>query len=79
MSNELDKLYQDDFDTADSKTDAIIEEESENPAELLQVPEDEFKDELDKYDDATMETDNEDEREAVEDRNENDDSTASTS
>ena len=72
-------LYQDDLDTSDSKTVLVTEEANEYPADLLQIPEHELKDELDKYDDDVMDTDNDDERESLEDRDENDANAASTS
>lgn len=42
--------YQDDLDTSDTATDAIIDEETDDPTETLKVDPQAFKDEQDKYD-----------------------------
>ena len=74
------RTYQDDFDNndTDTDTDPIIDEETGSPAEELGIPEKEFKDELDKYADDDSGTGDDDMREAIEDRDENDDNGAST-
>lgn len=61
--------YQDDLDTDDSKRDPIMDEETDDPTELLQIPPEDFRDELDKR--AIDEVDNEDTRETIEDDDEN--------
>jgi hypothetical protein len=70
-------LYQDDLDTDDNKSDPIMDEETDDPTEELGVPVDEFKDELDKYDFDDSGNDD-DMREAIEDRDEGDNNSAST-
>lgn len=68
--------YQDDLATDDNATDPVMDEEGENPADELGIPEEELADELDKlnvdgdsenpFDDETTD----DERELIEDLNE---------
>lgn len=61
--------YQDDLDNNPSDTDPIINEESDTPADMFGIPEDEYKDELDKLeiDDGL---DDDDARENIEDLDE---------
>ena len=40
--------YQDDLTTDDNATDPLMDEENDNPADELGIPEDEYADELDK-------------------------------
>lgn len=40
--------YQDDLTTDDNATDPVMDEENDNPADELGIPEEEYKDELDK-------------------------------
>lgn len=70
--------YQDDLDYRDSDTDPIINEENDNPAEQLGIPEEEFRDELNKYDVSDIGEEDDDMRETIEDRGEDDDNAAST-
>ncbi len=73
------RTYQDDFDSGDDDTDPIIDEQTDDPTEELQVPVDEFKSELDKLDIGDHnEHGSEDMRETLEDREEDDDGAAST-
>jgi hypothetical protein len=59
--------YQDDLDTDPGAVDPLIgDEEPEEPADLFGIPEDEYKDELDKLD-IDDGIDDEDERENIED------------
>lgn len=58
--------YQDDLDIDPEATDPIINEETDDPAETFGVPEDEYRDELNKLDD-------EDDYEALEDLDEDQD------
>jgi hypothetical protein len=69
--------YQDDLDYKDSNVDPIINEETTSPAEELQIPETEFRDELNKYVDDDTGTGDDDMRETIEDRDEGDDNAAS--
>jgi hypothetical protein len=62
--------YQDDFDTADDKTDPIMDEETDDPLEMFGVPAAEFKSELDKRELNDADTDNDDQREEIEDLDE---------
>lgn len=71
------RIYQDDLDYTDEDTDPIIEEETDNPADDLGIPEDEYRDELNKYADDGTEVIDDDMREALEDRDEQDDNAAS--
>lgn len=73
------RVYQDDLDYKDTDTDPIIDEENDNPAETLQIPEKEFRDELDKYVLSDTEQGNDDMREMIEDQDEDDDNSASNS
>lgn len=70
--------YQDDLDYRDSDTDPIINEENDNPAEQLGIPEEEFRDELNKYEVSDIGEGDDDMRETIEDRDEDDDNAAST-
>jgi hypothetical protein len=78
--DDADTTYQDDLDTSDSDTDPAMNEMTEDPADELQVPIDEYKDEIDQLDlgDHT-ETGSEDARENIEDKDEDDDNPASMS
>lgn len=67
--------YQDDFDT--DMPDQFINKVGLSPADELGIPEDEYKDELDKIALDDLEYDNEDMREMIEDRDEADDNAAS--
>lgn len=66
--------YQDDLNTDDNATDPIMEEEGENPAEEIGIPQEEFADELNGLDfgDHNENDDNDDVREAFEDDEEHD-------
>ncbi|HET8884255.1 MAG TPA: hypothetical protein VFM68_02185 [Candidatus Saccharimonadales bacterium] len=60
--------YQDDLDNADSMSDPIMAEQTDDPIETLGVPADEFKREMDDLDiDDDTAVDNEDARERIED------------
>lgn len=67
--------YQDDLDT--EKADEFMNEAGEQPAEELGIPEEKFKEELDKMDLDSPENESEDMRETIEDRDEDDDNPAS--
>ena len=72
------RTYEDDFDAEDSATDPFIDEATEDPTKTLQVPPNEFKDELDGIALDDLERDgSEDMRETMEDRDEDDDNSAS--
>lgn len=62
--------YQDDLTTDESAADPIMNEQNDDPTEMLGVDPEEFKSELDKYD---VDTTNDDRREDIEDRDEDDD------
>ncbi len=62
--------YQDDLDTEDSITDPVIDEETDNPFEILQVPVEEFGAELDNIALDDLGQGNDDMRETIEDRDE---------
>ncbi len=72
--------YQDDLNTDDNATDPLMEEEGENPAEEIGIPQDEYADELNKEDfgDHNESDDNDDRREYLEDLEEDDDNPATT-
>jgi hypothetical protein len=72
------RTYQDDLDTGDEDVDPYVNEATEDPADLLQIPSSEFKDELDQLALDDLERGNEDMRETIEDRDEGDDNAAST-
>lgn len=72
------KVYQDDLNYKDSDIDPIINEDTESPADELQIPEDEYKDELNKFIDTDTGTGDDDMRETIEDRDEDDDNSASS-
>jgi hypothetical protein len=82
------QTYQDDLTTDDNATDPIMDEENDNPADELGIPEDEYADglaeepedeEADVVDDYGSSVDvRDDRREYVEDQFENDDSSATT-
>jgi hypothetical protein len=72
-------IYQDDLDYKDSAVDPIINEETDDPADELGIPEDEYRDELNKYVDDDTGTGDDDMRETIEDRDEDDDNAASNS
>lgn len=63
-------LYQDDLDTRDDAIDPIMDELSDDPTQILQIPPEEFKNEMDKIDLDSTEQSTEDMREAIEDRDE---------
>lgn len=70
--------YQDDLDTSDDATDPFANEATEDPAvDLLQIPSDEYKDELDKTVIDDLGNGDDDMRETIEDRDEDDDNAAS--
>lgn len=51
MNNDDDldlQTYQDDLTTDDNATDPLMDEDHDNPADELGIPEDEYKDELEK-------------------------------
>lgn len=74
------RTYQDNVNNGDNDSDPIIDEETEDPSEELQIPIDEFKEELDKTDLGDhSEHGSEDMRETIEDREEDDDNAASAS
>ena len=58
--------YQDDLDTANSITDPIMDEGSDDPTKELGVDPKEFKKELDKYDVDDANSDDDDRREDIE-------------
>lgn len=72
------KMYQADFDYQDDDRDLIIDEETDNPADELGIPEAEFRDELDKYASGDSGEGDDDMREDIEDHDEDDDNAAST-
>lgn len=76
-NSEQPRTYQDDLDYEDTATDPIAEELTDSPAEELGIPEDEYRDELNKYADDGTEVIDDDMREDLEDREENDDNPAS--
>ena len=60
--------YQDDFDAADDANDPIIDEETDDPTEMLGVSPAEYKNEMDQLDiDDDAAGDKEDARERIED------------
>jgi len=59
--------YQDDLDTSSAVTDPIIDEETDDPTEILGVDRNEFKKELDKYDFDEAGHGDDDMREEIED------------
>ena len=64
--------YQDDLTTDDNAIDPIMDEETEDPAEEIGIPRDEFKEELDKLDFGDhLDKGDDDRREAFEDQEEN--------
>lgn len=62
--------YQDDLDTADDKTDPIMDEETDDPVETFGIPASEFRDELNKRAIDENDDDNDDQREEIEDLDE---------
>lgn len=69
--------YQDDLDTSSAVTDPIIDEETDDPTEILGVDRNEFKKELDKYDFDEAGHGDDDMREEIEDLDqENEEDTA---
>jgi hypothetical protein len=76
---QTDRVYQDDLDYKDTDTDPVIDEQNDNPAETLQIPEQEFRDELDKYVVSDIGEGDDDMREMIEDQDEDDDNAASNS
>jgi hypothetical protein len=62
--------YQDDFDTDDDATDPIIDEETDDPLEILHVPAEEFKEGIDSIALDDLERGHEDMRETIEDQDE---------
>lgn len=77
--SERDRIYQDDLDYRNDDTDPIIMEENDDPTKELGVPAQELKDELDKYVIGSDGSGDDDMREAIEDRDEDDDNAASSS
>ena len=63
--------YQDDMDTNDAKRDPLMNELNDDPTKELQLPPDEFGDEMDALGGS------DDAREMIEDRDERDDNAAS--
>lgn len=76
-TNQPQPPYQDDLDYRDADTDPVMDEENDNPAEELGIPEQEYKDELDKFEDTDIGTGDDDMRETIEDRDEDDDNATS--
>jgi hypothetical protein len=70
------KVYQDDIDYKNSDVDPVINEQTDSPADELNIPEDEYRDELNKFADDDTGTGDDDMRETIEDRDEDDDSSA---
>ena len=70
------ELYQDDLDSDNDDVDPFMDEATDDPTEELGVPPEEFKEELDKIALDDLEHDHEDSREALEDADEADDSSA---
>lgn len=60
--------YQDDLDADEDMVDPLMNEETDDPADTLQIPEEEFKDELDRI--VLDPFGDEDMRETIEDRDE---------
>lgn len=72
------ETYEDALDADDDATDPFANEATENPADILQIPPEEYKDGMDGIALDDLERDgNEDMRETVEDRDEDDDNSAS--
>jgi hypothetical protein len=71
------RTYQDDLDYTDESVDPFINETTEDPASLLQIPSSEFGDELDKTVIDDLGNGDDDMRETIEDRDEDDDNAAS--
>jgi hypothetical protein len=72
------RTYQDDLDSSDEAVDSFANEATEDPAvELLQIPSEEYKDELDKTAIDDLGYGDDDMRETIEDRDEADDNAAS--
>ena len=65
--------YQDDLDTSSKTHDPVIDEETDDPTEELGVDKEEFKNELDKYDNDEAGHDDDDRREFIEDLDEDGD------
>lgn len=70
-STSIHSPYQDDFDTEDTAADPIMQEENDDPIETFGIPPEEFRAELDDIaiDDDT-DSDKDDMRETIEDRDE---------
>jgi hypothetical protein len=64
--------YQDDLDTDDNVTDPIMDEETDDPLKILQIPAEPFKQELDNIALDDPGRGSEDMRELIEDRDEED-------
>lgn len=72
------RTYQDDIDSSDDDTDPFANEATEDPAvDILQIPSDEYKDELDKTVIDDLGRGDDDMREKIEDMDEDDDNAAS--
>lgn len=72
------RTYQDDLDVDDEDIDPFANEATEDPAvDVLQIPSDEYKDELDKTVIDDVGRGDDDMRETIEDRDEADDNAAS--
>lgn len=70
------ETYHDDFDNANNAVDPFMDEATDDPTEELGIPPEVYKEEMDKIVLDDLEYDHEDSREALEDRNEADDSSA---
>jgi hypothetical protein len=78
VADEDARTYQDDLDSSDEAVDSFANEATEDPAvELLQIPSEEYKDELDKTAIDDLGYGDDDMRETIEDRDEADDNAAS--
>ena len=71
------ETYEDDLDNDKDTVDPFMDEATDDPTEELGVPPEEYKDEMDKIALDDLEYDHEDSREALEDRDEADDNSAS--
>lgn len=68
MNDDNFRPYQDDLDADEDMVDPLINEETDDPTDTLQIPEDEFKDELDRI--VLDPFGDEDMRETIEDQDE---------
>lgn len=67
-STPLHSPYQDDFDTEDTAVDPVMQEENDDPIETFGIPPEEFRAELDDLDIDDTDSDKDDMRETIEDR-----------